>query len=366
MSNQHRVYRETLKKLNETLPLRGKAQGHVATLALMITGIILGKKAHLSAIGNEAAVTMKDKSLEKRVQRWVKNQNITLETYYVPFVTAILAALAGKPLTLVLDGSVVGRGCMMLMVGVVYQHRLLPLTWTVYAGKQGQTTGAVHIRVLAAVKALLPESAQVILLGDGEYDNVELLTWLRENTTWDWVMRTASNTIVMSEGEELVLQEWGLLPGNKLGLADVAYTRQQFGPVLVVGWWRRDCETPLYLVTNLELLEEACHWYRRRFRIETLFSDAKGRGFHVDKSHLADPARLSRLLIAMSLAYVWMLRLGVQVVHRQQVGLIDRTDRQDLSLFQLGLRWLTYLLKHERPLEVLFTFPFACPLGSVR
>jgi DDE family transposase len=64
------------------------------------------------------------------------------------------------------------------------------------------------------------------------------------------------------------------------------------------------------LVTNMASAEEACRLYTKRFRIETFFSDQKSRGFHLQKSHLSDPQRLSRLLIAACLAYIWIVYLG--------------------------------------------------------
>jgi len=47
--------------------------------------------------------------------------------------------------------------------------------------------------------------------------------------------------------------------------------------------------------------------YQKRFRIETFFSDQKSRGFHIHKSHISDPRRLSRLLIAACVAYLWIV-----------------------------------------------------------
>ncbi|MBK8418299.1 hypothetical protein [Candidatus Villigracilis saccharophilus] len=64
--------------------------------------------------------------------------------------------------------------------------------------------------------------------------------------------------------------------------------------------------------------------------------------FH--KSHLADPTRLSRLLIAACLAYIWMITQGFFVIAKGKLSLIDRTDRRDKSLFRLGLDWLKYAL----------------------
>jgi hypothetical protein len=61
-----------------------------------------------------------------------------------------------------------------------------------------------------------------------------------------------------------------------------------------------------------ECAEEAIRLYQWRFQIETLFSDQKSRGFHIHKSHIAAPKRLSRLLMAVSLAYLWVIYLGTQ------------------------------------------------------
>jgi hypothetical protein len=60
----------------------------------------------------------------------------------------------------------------------------------------------------------------------------------------------------------------------------------------------------------MEAAEEACRYYQKRFRIETFFSDQKSRGVHIHKSHISDPQRLSRLLIAACLAYIWIIYLG--------------------------------------------------------
>ena len=57
----------------------------------------------------------------------------------------------------------------------------------------------------------------------------------------------------------------------------------------------------------LALAAEAGWWYRNRFRIEPFFADQKSRGFRLHQSHLSDPARLTRLLLAACLAYLWSI-----------------------------------------------------------
>ena len=82
-----------------------------------------------------------------------------------------------------------------------------------------------------------------------------------------------------------------------------------------------------------------CRWYQKRFRIETFFSDQKSRGFHIHKSHIADPQRLSRLLIAACLAVIWVVYLGSLCEKEGWREIIHRRKRCDLSLFQLDLRF---------------------------
>jgi hypothetical protein len=111
---------------------------------------------------------------------------------------------------------------------------------------------------------------------------------------------------------------------------------------------------------------EACKYYRRCFQIETFFSDQKNRGFHIHKSHLSDPVRLSRLLLAACLAYLWMVCQGLLVIAEKKVGLIDRTDRIDKSLFRLGLDWIHYSLKSNFEFTPIFHFHSDLVVSNVR
>ena len=73
----------------------------------------------------------------------------------------------------------------------------------------------------------------------------------------------------------------------------------------------------------------------------------------------AAPARLARLMIAACLAYIWIIYLGVIAKRDDWVQVIHRTDRCDLSLFQLGLRLLEHFLNEHLPIPVAFDMPLA-------
>jgi hypothetical protein len=108
-------------------------------------------------------------------------------------------------------------------------------------------------------------------------------------------------------------------------------TKEAYGPVMLLCCWAKGYKDPLYLVTNMATADEACRLYTKRFRIETFFSDQKSRGFQLQKSHISDPHRLRRLLMAACLAYIWIVYLGALCVKDGWVRVIHRGDRCDLG-----------------------------------
>jgi hypothetical protein len=357
MSDNHRRYSSIKKALMQIYPqAKGKAAKAMNTLAAMISGIVGSKSTSYGAIASKMPDQAKLESRVKRFSRWVNKsgEEVTLEV--MPFARELLEGLAGQTLVLVMDGSEVGRKCLALMVSVVYRGRALPIAWLVVKGSKGHRPASEHLQLAEKVRELVPAGADVAFLGDGEFDSSELQATL-SGFGWNYVCRTAKNAILYAEGEEFSFESLSLHPGEQLSLPEVRFTRQQYGPIHAIAWWRKGYQEPIYLVTNLELLEEACHWYAKRFRIETFFSDQKSRGFNLHKSHLSEPSRICRLMIASCLAYVWMVYLGSVA---QKTGLdktIHRSDRCDLSLFQLGLRLLEHLLNLGKPIPVAFILP---------
>jgi hypothetical protein len=267
----------------------------------------------------------------------------------------LLAQLALQTLVLVIDGSVVGRGCVALMIHVVSKGRALPLAWLVRQGKKGHFPEAWHIALVKQVEELLPTGAHVVLLGDGEFDGTDLQHTL-EDAGWSYVCRTGCHLTASWKGKTFRLDTLGACskPGTLIELQAVRFTEAAYGPIMLVCCWAKGYQEPLYLVSNMASADEACQLYTKRFRIETFFSDQKSRGFHLHKSHLSEPQRLSRLLMAACLAYIWIVYLGALCVQDGWVNIIHRGDRCDLSLFQLGLRLLDYLLNEGFTIPVAF------------
>ena len=337
-------------------------------MAGLITGIVASRRTNLPEIAAKAPDQTKPESRVERFRRFVKNDKIRYESFFLPYLSDLLQALAERgTLYIVFDGSAIGRDTVVLMASVVYQGRALPLAWIVRRGKKGHFSADVHLELLAHLRQLVPERAEVVLLGDGEFDSTRLQQALEE-AAWHYVLRTAKDAqLEGTDGEVFLFKEaypadgetWCSLPGMR-------FTSQRYGPVHAVVWHDRRYRAPIYLLTSFELAAWACHSYRKRARIETFFSDQKSRGFNLQRSHMSDPARLARLLMAACLAYIWIVYLGTLAKAEGWDKVIHRSSRCDLSLFQLGLRLLEHMLNEGWVIEVAFTVVFEPAQDSLR
>ena len=193
MSDNLRQYRAIRKALTQGYP--GKPTGHVArrltTLAALISGIVASKSTQLPKVAAHVPDGTQPGSRVKRFTRWVANDAIleaVVRQPYAPGLTrASRLADAGAH-----HGSVVGRGCVALMIHVVYKGRALPLAWRVRQGPKGHFPEALHIALVELVSALIPEGTQVVLLGDGEFDGTDLQQTVEE-AGWSYVCRTGTH-----------------------------------------------------------------------------------------------------------------------------------------------------------------------------
>ena len=368
MSDTYRRYaaiKQGLMQFFQPQPT-GHRERHLNTLVAIICGLVGGQSAHLPSIADHAPSGGADQeSVIARFRRWLKHEATTVDGWFLPVAEALLATLAQQPLTLVLDGSVVGRRCVALMLSVVYQGRALPLAWVVVKGKKGHFPQATHCALLTQIQALIPADAEVTVLGDGEFDGTAFQAALRQ-LHWQYVCRTAPNILMTVYGKQRPIGNMAPERGEVLAVRPAWITAEEYGPVSILAIWEATYDAPIYLVTNMMDLTAALAVYRKRAHIETFFSDQKSRGFHIHNSHLSDPQRLTRLLIASCLAYLWLVYLGVCALRDDWLKRLHRQDRCDLSLFRLGLRLLARCLKEDHRIPEGFLVPAVAPSKPAR
>jgi hypothetical protein len=199
----------------------------LSTLAALIRGIVASKSMQLPKIAIHVPDGIKPESRVKRFARLIKNDDITYEVYFVPYAEVLSRHLALQRLILVMDGSVAGRGCVALMIHVVYKGRALPLAWQVRQGKKGHFPVDLHIALVTQVHKLIPPGVSVVLLGDGEFDGTRLQHTVQEYR-WSYVARTGSHITVVGDGNSCRCDTVAscIKPGTLVECRDVRVTEE--------------------------------------------------------------------------------------------------------------------------------------------
>lgn len=330
----------------------GHNLSRITTLALLITSMIRSERSSLQKLGEYMELSIDLESRIKRAKRWLNNKWVEHKLYFLPYIKPILNLMLAKgELILAIDGSTVGKDCMALMLSLIWKKRAIPLCWVVRKAPKGHFPENMHLDLLAQFADILEPMAttcRITLLGDGEFCGVELQKFCRAHQ-WEYVCRIAKDTLLTeSPHSDDMLKIGAIEPenGTYMMINNGYITQQKYGPVHILYWKEPKYKDPLLLVTNIEFPHLAASLYKKRFGIETFFSDIKSRGFHITRTKVENPETLKNLLIVASLAYVFAILTYKQALESQNIGAFCRKDRiESLSVFQIGFRAIKYFIE---------------------
>lgn len=352
-----------------------KPANHVLeTLALMVSGLILGRSVQLWEIAVWIPWDIQLTSGVRRFERWLADPRVTVADLFAPFVLAMQASLGNETVYLILDCTQVGSRCRTLLASLAYHETVLPLGWQSLAGKKGHVTGAFQKALLIRLYPYLKAYQHVIVLGDAEYCNETVITWVQKQT-WDFVFHTGERNLVRTPDDPAwqpvaeILDRSDLRAGQVRHWEAICFTQEhRLADLTLTIQWGVDEKQPICLISNLTGAQQPHLVYERRFWIETLFGSCKSRGFGLARTHLTDPEHIDRLILAIALATYMTLGLATHLALTQQTHRVDRRDRRDLSLFQIGWRWLHRLLAQNRLQEfkMEFSWRFTLPKPGFR
>lgn len=307
-------------------------------LAWLMTCLYLGRSPHIERIANKIPGPARKRSKGERLRRWLNNSAVKVRHWYEPVARQLLAATAEEQsVRLIVDGTCIGSSHQLLIVALAFRRRALPLAWTWVRHRRGHSSAARQLALLSYVHTLLPAGRRVTLVGDSEFGAVEVLRCL-EDWGWQYVLRQTGKHYV----RPLAAESWQRFDalvdrkGVTFWFPQAQLTRKHAFPTNLLALWQPNESQPWLLATNLAHAPEALRLYRRRMWIEAMFADFKSNGFDLEAVRLHHFLRLSRLVLAMALLYVWLIAFGSRVVKRGQRSLVDRKDKRTLSLFRIG------------------------------
>ncbi len=338
MSINH-LYHTWLQQVQQLWPTERITR--LRLMAWFMAGIYESRSVQLHRIAGKIPGKAKRSSTERRLSRFLDNPAIRIRPCYDPLAQRLLQDLADTvgEIRLIADGTRVGGGHQLLLISVAFRHRAIPIAWTWVKQVRGHSSAWRQCALLAHVQRLLPRQVPVLLVGDSEFGAVEVLRQL-EAWHWHYVLRQTSKELVQvgRKREWRPLGDLATRPGTQTWQPHSRFTAKHAHRTHLLAYWQKGEKEPWLLTTNLPTAREALKAYRRRMWTEELFGDLKGHGFNLAKTHLHHVARLSRLMLFVALLYLWLISVGTRTIKAGQRSLVDRNDRRDLSLFQIGLR----------------------------
>ena len=345
---------------------RQLSQPQSFNLAAFCCGMITARDCRLPIVAEELGCLGKADSVERRLQRFLANLRIDDGGCQRDWTRWVLRQWESETVTLLVDETKLGVHIGVMMVGLAYQQRCIPLVWRTYKANsvldypaEGQV--AMIAELLAQVALVLPLGTRVLVQADQGLGTSPNLIRAVLVLGWDYLFRVQGTSQVLFESgdiyelRQLVERGQTWCGQGHVFKGDGFQIEAQLRLI-----WAADYDQAWYLLGSDP---DLTGWeYGQRNWEEQAFRDLKSGGWKWDDSHVWLPAHAHRLLLVLALAYGWMLTLGAGLraddAQRRQTS---RGTRCRLSIFRLGLRFFKAAQRAPTYLALTLAFPRLFP-----
>jgi hypothetical protein len=310
-------------------------------------GILQANSIALSKIATYLPATALAESRVTMIRRWLMNFRVDVWSFYRPILEHALQGWHAVHAIVILDGvTVFNDRWQIFRLSLAHGRRAIPLVWIVLPTEGLTQAETLEPMLQRAADFLNPRVRQVTLLADRGFRDCDWAE-LCEKLDWNYVIRLANNTCIrLAPGEWQRLDRLQIAPTDCQAFQNVLVARSVQWPAHVTVTRTRvnaKGESEIVAVmSNRPAGRTRLREYAQRMDIDESFRDDKSGGFDLEHTRLQHPERVERLLLALALATLWCHELGEQVLQAGEAARreIDPGAERELSLFQLGLRWL--------------------------
>jgi hypothetical protein len=343
MSSSQELYNRLSEKVSVLVKVTNRKQ--LANWLWIVVGLLQGKSPALSQIATFLPMETQAESRVTLIRRWLMNWHVDVWAFYEPILKHVLQGWSAVTAYVILDGVMIfGDRWQIFRISLQHGCRAIPLAWVVMPGK-GLITVQRLKRMLERVQRLLHGRVKsVVFLADRGFRGCDWAQLCLE-LGWNYAIRVAGNTyITLANGRTDRIDAW-VSPYRNHYFQNVWLTQEQkLRTNLSVTWTTDKNGQPemVAVISNQSACRTRLREYGYRMRIEQSFRDDKSGGFNMAHIQLQHADRIERLLLAMAIATLWCHELGEHVLQQGESArrLIDPGATRELSLFQLGLRWL--------------------------
>ena len=257
----------------------------------------------------------------------------------------MIQALNQRSIVLVVDETKLKARFGVMVVGVVYAGRCIPLGWRVdHANNHTAYPAEGQVGLILALLRQIPgggsrPGVSVRVLADrGIGTSPQLMRGIM-GLGWTFLFRvTKQSKIVFPDGTAVTFYDRVREPGESYQANGWVFKQRGQVPAHVRVLWREGGREPWALVTNDPGLQG---WeYAQRMWIEEAFRDLKSHGWQLESACLTEPERMAHLWMILVVAYGWMLLFGAALVAAGSGSALKRRPDGTLvrrwSLFREG------------------------------
>jgi hypothetical protein len=357
------------------------SHAHAYVLALWSYGMVLARSCGITSVATVLAplLACKETALRQRLREWcydaadkrgAKRQDLEVTPCFAPLLRWVLAwwPPAEQRLVLAMDATTLGQRFTVLAVSVVYRGCAIPVAWTVVAATRKGAWRPHWEALFDHLHGSVPADWTVLVLADrGLYAR-----WLFQqlvNQGWHPFLRLNLGGNVRPDGSATFRPLGTLVPqvgSTWCGRVTCFSSKESQLACTLLARWDDGYKEPWLLATDLapEVAEAA--WYGMRSWIEGGFKDLKRGGWQWHQTKMTDPARATRLWLALAVATLWVVSVGgeadatlpvsslealpeLHVARRRATG---RARPRLLSCFRRGVLTILAALLQGQPLPL--------------
>ena len=298
---------------------------HATVLALWSFGMVLARSCGITSVAALLAPLLgaKEHTVRQRLREWCydaadkrghKRQDLDVTTCFAPLLRWVLAwwPPLEQRLVLALDATTLGQRFTVLAISVVYRGCAIPVAWVVVPAT-GKGAWRPHWQALFDhLQGSVPAEWTVLVLADrGLYAR-----WLFQHIVrrgWHPFLRLNLGGNVRPVGAATFRPLAHLVPhvgSTWCGAVTCFSSKASQLPCTLLARWDAGYTEPWLIATDLPPETAEAAWYGMRTWIEGGFKDIKRGGWQWHQTKMTDPARATRLWLAIAVATLWVVSVG--------------------------------------------------------
>jgi hypothetical protein len=332
ISQNKRYFQKQLDNWTNTITqnLTNLTKPQAVVLAMMSLGMIFAQSCALTSISAMLAISLKTKycNFYQRIREWcydakdkkgtkkgLNRTQVDVSGCFDYLIKWIISLWQSQQLAIALDATTLGLSFTALVVSIVYRGCGIPVAWTITKGNEKRAWNKEWLRMLRLVRHNIPKHFTVIVMTDRGLYSPRLFKRI-VRLKWHPFMRINVNGTFCPEGcgSFKPIGSFAEQPGTSWQGSGVAFkTKGKRLSCTLLALWEEGQKEAWFIITDLAPSSSSACWYGMRAWIEQSFRVAKRGGWQWHKTRMTDPERASRLLLAISVATLWLMSVGGEV-----------------------------------------------------